>query len=57
MLTEDTKNVFMIIELVDTARYDEFRQALDELAQLITDNLGGTCEIKILDSNNRRINI
>ena len=57
MLTEDTKNVFMIIELVDNSRYDEFRAALDELAELITDNLGGTCEIKILNSNRRRINI
>ena len=41
MLTEETKNAFMIIELVDETREDEFHEALNELSRLIKENLGG----------------
>ncbi|MBR4421108.1 MAG: B3/4 domain-containing protein [Erysipelotrichaceae bacterium] len=54
MLTEETKNAFMIIELVDETRTDEFHEALNELSRLIKDNLGGENEIKILDIDHRK---
>ena len=54
MLTEETKNAFMIIELVDQSRTEEFMAALNELKYLITKNLGGDNQIKILDINNKK---
>ena len=54
MLTEDTKNAFMIIELVDQSRTEEFLAALNELKDLITENLGGDNQIRILDINNKK---
>ena len=53
MLTEDTVNAFLCIELIDPSREEEFKNALDELADLISTNLNGICEIKILDINNK----
>jgi DNA/RNA-binding domain of Phe-tRNA-synthetase-like protein len=53
ILTEDTTNAFMIIELVDPSREEDFNAALNELAQLIKENLGGTAEIKVLDIHNQ----
>lgn len=55
MLTEDTKNAFMCIELVDASRAEEFDLALNELAKLVSDNLGGTYEMFVLDINNKEI--
>ena len=43
----------MIIELVDPSREEDFNAALNELAQLIKENLGGTAEIKVLDIHNQ----
>ena len=57
MLTEDTKNAFMIIELVDPGRYDEFTQALSELSSLIQENLGGETRIEILDIGHRSVKL
>ncbi len=57
MLTEDTKNAFLCVELVDETRVKEFTVALDELARLISKHLGGTIETYILDTNKRMINI
>lgn len=57
MLTEETKNAFMIIELVDPSRETEFNAALNELSALIKENLGGENEIKIVDIKNRYINL
>jgi DNA/RNA-binding domain of Phe-tRNA-synthetase-like protein len=57
MLTENTKNTFLCIELVDANRYEEFETALKELEGLVTENLGGTSKIKILDINNKEIDI
>lgn len=48
-LSEETKNAFMIIELVDSSREESFQAALNELSQLIQTNLGGTTNIQILD--------
>lgn len=57
MLTENTKNAFLCIELIDETRSDEFHRALEELALLVSSNLGGTVKIDILDINNREIKI
>ncbi len=55
MLTENTKNAFLCIELVDDRRSKELENALNELARLVQDNLGGTCSIAILDINNKEV--
>lgn len=57
MLTEETKNAFLCIELIDKSREEEFHNALKELSKLVQDNLGGLCKIFVLDSNNREISI
>ncbi len=53
MLTEDTKNAFLCIELVDENREKDFENALKELSQLVEENLGGKSEISILNINNK----
>ncbi|MDH2335968.1 B3/B4 domain-containing protein [Clostridium perfringens] len=53
MLTEDTKNAFLCIELVDENREKDFKNALKELSQLVEENLGGKSEISILHINNK----
>lgn len=55
MLTEETTKAFLCIELIDSSREEEFKQALEELANLVSDNLNGVCEIKILDKDNNEI--
>lgn len=57
MLTENTKNAFMCIELVDEKRAAKFESALHDLAKAIQDNLGGSCRISILDINNKEVTI
>lgn len=57
MLTEDTKNAFLCIELIDENRVEEFESALKDLAKLVQENLGGTCNISILDINNKEVSI
>lgn len=57
ILTENTKNAFLCIELADEARLDELSEALKELAGLIAENLGGNITIQILDRNHREIMI
>ncbi|NPC90751.1 B3/4 domain-containing protein [Bacillus sp. WMMC1349] len=57
MLTENTKNAFLCIELVDEKRVNEFENALKDLASSVQDHLGGTCNISILDMNNKEISI
>lgn len=57
MLTENTKNAFLCIELIDENRIEEFENALKDLAKAVQDNLGGTCKISILDINSREITI
>lgn len=53
MLTEDTKNAFLCIELVDENREKDFENTLKELSQLVEENLGGKSEISILHINNK----
>lgn len=55
MLTENTTNAFLCIELVDDSRVKDFENALEDLAKTVQDNLGGTCKISILDINNKEI--
>ncbi len=55
MLTENTNNAFLCIELTDESRLIEFENALKYLAKTTQDNLGGTSEISILDINNREL--
>lgn len=55
MLTESTKNAFLCIELVDESRFEEFENALSDLAKTVQENLGGTCKISILDTNNKEV--
>ncbi len=57
MLTEDTQNAFLCIELVDTSRFDVFESALQELKSLVETHLGGTCDSFILDHHNKQINL
>jgi DNA/RNA-binding domain of Phe-tRNA-synthetase-like protein len=57
MLTENTNNAFLCIELIDERRINEFENALKDLAKAVQDNLGGTCEISILDINNKEVAI
>ncbi|NLM44574.1 MAG: B3/4 domain-containing protein [Clostridiales bacterium] len=55
MLTENTTNAFLCIELIDESRLNEFESALKDLARLVEENLGGTCKISILDINNKEV--
>lgn len=48
MLTEDTKNTFLIIECVDPSRKDVLEQAISDLAGQIEKYLGGTATTTIL---------
>lgn len=57
MLTENTKNSFLCIELIDENRMGDFEKALEELLKLINENLGGTSKISVLDVNNKQITI
>ncbi|MEL7650097.1 MAG: B3/4 domain-containing protein [Sedimentibacter sp.] len=57
MLTENTKNAFLCIELVDEGRLTEFESALNDLAKAVQENLGGACKVSILDSGNKEISI
>jgi len=55
ILTEDTKNAFLCIELADGTRADAFEEALNELAALVSENLGATTEIRVLDRDHKEI--
>jgi DNA/RNA-binding domain of Phe-tRNA-synthetase-like protein len=57
MLTENTTNAFLCIELTDESRLIEFENALKELAKAVQDNLGGTCTASILNIDNKEVTI
>ncbi|GKU25113.1 hypothetical protein CFB3_33180 [Clostridium folliculivorans] len=57
MLTEDTRNAFLCIELTDEKRVEEFENALKDLAKTVQEELGGTCKASILDINNKQVTI
>lgn len=57
ILTENTKNAFLCIEVVDETRTDDLHMALKELSELVSTHLGGTAKIEVLDRNNREVTI
>lgn len=57
MLTTNTKDAFLCIELIDLERIEEFNCALNELKTLVEDNLGGNATIHVLDINNRELSL
>lgn len=57
MLTENTKNAFLCIELVDESRIEALNDALNDLAEAVQKNLGGICTISVLDIENKEIEI
>lgn len=57
MLTEDTRNAFLIIESVDADRKDDLRHAAEALAELTTRYLGGTAQITYMDISNKELEI
>lgn len=48
ILTEETKNAFLCIESVDLDRTEDLKNALKELADLVSINIGGHCTTQIL---------
>lgn len=57
MLTEETQNAFLCIELVDEERIEDFHKALNELAKKVEEHLGGTHQIFVLDRAHKMIEI
>mgnify|MGYP000934986318 CR=1 FL=1 len=57
MLTENTKNAFLCVELIDESRIKELENALKDLAETVQEDLGGTCTISILDISNKEVSI
>jgi DNA/RNA-binding domain of Phe-tRNA-synthetase-like protein len=53
MLTENTKNAFLCVELVDETREEDFVSAIKELADIVPKHIGGTVKLYILDANNK----
>ncbi|NQF14564.1 B3/4 domain-containing protein [Brevibacillus sp. HB1.3] len=57
MLTENTKNAFLCIELVDETRIDEFHMALKELSDLVPHYLGGIVKMEVLDIHQKEMTL
>ncbi|MFA4133967.1 MULTISPECIES: B3/4 domain-containing protein [unclassified Brevibacillus] len=57
MLTENTKNAFLCIELIDETRIDEFHMALKELSDLVPHHLGGKVKLEVFDINHKEMTI
>lgn len=57
MLTENTKNAFLCMELVDETRSDEFHLALKELSDIVPHHLGGMVKMEVLDINHKEMTI
>lgn len=53
ILTEETRNAFLCIELADESRLGILEEALKDLAGLVTEHLGGNVRIQILDKDHR----
>jgi len=52
MLTEDTKQAFMCLELINDERLDDLKDAVHDLSEMVTSHLGGTYRIEYLNKNN-----
>lgn len=57
MLTEETVNAFMCVELTNAERLDELNACLDELADKIKTELGGTVRKHILNKDKKAIGL
>ena len=57
MLTDDTKNAFLIIECVDPSRDGDLNAALERLAEKTAEYLGAETKISIVDADNKVIEI
>jgi DNA/RNA-binding domain of Phe-tRNA-synthetase-like protein len=57
MLTGNTRNAFLCLELVDGARLAELQAALAELSRLVQAHCGGICTTHILDTNHRELEL
>ena len=57
MLTEDTRNAFMCVEMTDADRLDDLDAGLDHLAEMIERELGGSIRKYILNKDNREIEL
>jgi DNA/RNA-binding domain of Phe-tRNA-synthetase-like protein len=57
MLTEDTKNAFLVIESVDPERSEELKSASEALAELIEKYLGGTVKIEYMGISKSEISL
>ena len=51
MLTENTKNAFLILECVDPARTDDLKAAAAMLAEKVQALCGGTASVHILSKD------
>ncbi|MBM17853.1 MAG: hypothetical protein CL947_02145 [Epsilonproteobacteria bacterium] len=56
-ITDDTQNVYLVLEGLSHTSYDEMQQALHELQNLVSKYCGGTFTQFILDQNNVGRNI
>lgn len=57
ILTENTKNAFLCVELPEASRLDALEAALAELAALVSENLGGETRVQVLDRDHGDISI
>ncbi len=57
MLTENTKNAFLILEYCDDSRMDDFKSALKSLQDSVQENLGGELQTFIMDTDHREIEL
>lgn len=55
MLTETTKNAFLVMESIDPARSEDLREALNALAARTQQYLGGITAIQILSKANAEV--
>lgn len=55
MLTEETKNAILCMELINDSRIEDLKKALLELKENIDNNLKGTSEIKIIRKDDKEI--
>ena len=57
MITNQTQNAFLVIELLDDSREQAFREALDFIQQTATLHLGASVEQQIVTLQEPRITI